>query len=56
MRREELDACVHCTRALLESEVRVVEGDEADEADETVKPPDEEGGPEPVGDSKGGCG
>ena len=32
----------------------MVEDDETDETDETVKSPDEEGGPEPVGDPKGG--
>lgn len=32
----------------------MVEDDEADEADETVKSPDEEGGPEPVSDPGSG--
>ena len=49
MRREKLNACVRYTGALLESKVRVAEDDEADSADETVKSPDDERGPEPVG-------
>jgi len=49
-RGEELNAGVHCTGARLESKVGVVEDDKADEADETVKSPDEEGDPEPVAD------
>ena len=55
MRREELDACIHCAGALLEPKVRVVKDDEANQADETVEPPDDERGPEPVGDPEGGC-
>lgn len=55
-RREELDPGVYCAGARLESKVGVVEDDEADGADgadETVKSPDEEGDPEPVGGPKG---
>ena len=54
MRREEVDGGVHRTRALLESEVGVVEGDKTDEADEAVASPDEERELEPVADPKDG--
>jgi len=55
MWREKLDTGVHCPGALFESEVRVVEDDEADEADETIESPDEEGNPEPIANAKNGC-
>jgi len=54
VRREEADGGVHCTGALLESEVGVVEDDKTDEADEAVGSPDEERELEPVADPKGG--
>ena len=53
MRREELGGGVHCAGALFESKVGVIEDDKADEADETIKSPDEEGDLEPPGDPEG---
>ena len=53
VRGEGLDGSVHCAGALLESKVRVVESDKTDEAEETVKSPDEEGDFEPVADPEG---
>ena len=39
IRREKLNARIHCASALLESKVRVVKDDEADHANEAVESP-----------------
>ena len=55
IRREKLNTGIHRIGALSEPKVRVIEGDEMDQADETVERPDEERGQEPVGDPGGEC-